>query len=136
MPLSLLDTDSLSEIIKGRNQTVLQHASAYLALHGVFTFSLITRYEILRGLKAKNATTQINLFDQCCRSSHILPITDEIIVRGADIYAELKQQGELISDADILIASTAQVHGLTLVTNNLSHFQRINGLSAVSWVNL
>jgi tRNA(fMet)-specific endonuclease VapC len=56
MSAALLDTDTLSEIIKARDSYVQRRAIAYLNLHRQFTFSIITRYEILRGLKAKNAT--------------------------------------------------------------------------------
>jgi predicted nucleic acid-binding protein len=56
-----------------------------------------------------------------------------IIVRAADLYADLYRDGHLISDADILIAATALVHGLTLVTENQAHFQRIRNLRIASW---
>lgn len=129
----LLDTDTLSEVIKGRDPAVSQRASDYLTAQGVFTFSIITRYEILRGLKARDATRQLQAFDAQCQKSRILLLTDEIIVRAADIYADLCRRGELISDADILIAATALVHRLTLVTGNTDHFQRMAGLPIENW---
>jgi tRNA(fMet)-specific endonuclease VapC len=133
MRLSLLDTDTLSEVMKGKNLTIRQTARQYLDVYGRFTFSLITRYEILRGLKAKQASAQVAAFEHRCRVSEVVPLTDAIIVQGADIYADLKRQGLLISDADILIASTALIHGLALVTNNLLHFNRIPGLILETW---
>lgn len=50
MPRALIDTDTLSEVIKGRDPHVLRQAGEYLSAHQRFTFSIITRYEILRGL--------------------------------------------------------------------------------------
>jgi tRNA(fMet)-specific endonuclease VapC len=129
----LLDTDTLSEVIKGRDTHVRNHARQYLATFGVFTFSLITRYEILRGLKARNAVRQLERFEQQCRRSHVMPLTDAIIVRAADIYAALYRRGQLISDADILIAATALHHNLIMVTENRDHFQRIPGVIVESW---
>jgi tRNA(fMet)-specific endonuclease VapC len=52
----LPDTDTLSEVMKGRAAHVRAKARHYLAAYGRFSFSIITRYEILRGLKAKAAT--------------------------------------------------------------------------------
>ena len=52
MEPALLDTDTLSEIMKGVDPHVQDHARRYLAVFRHFTFSIITRYEILRGLKA------------------------------------------------------------------------------------
>jgi tRNA(fMet)-specific endonuclease VapC len=62
-----------------------------------------------------------------------LPITDEIIIQAADLYALLHQEGQLISDADILIAATALRHNLVMVTENVDHFRRIPGLRIESW---
>ena len=53
---AVLDTDMLSAVMR-RNPLVIPKARAYLAQHGRFTLSIITRYEVLRGLKAKGATT-------------------------------------------------------------------------------
>ena len=56
----LLDTDTLSAIMR-KNTLVLPKARAYLTEHGQFTLSIITRFEILRGLKVKGATKPILL---------------------------------------------------------------------------
>jgi len=131
--LALLDTDTLSEVMKGRDPHVREKARQYLAMYGRFTFSIITRYEILRGLKAKPATLQLVAFAECCDQSTVLPLNDDIIVQAADIYADLRRGGHLISDADILVAATALGHHLTLVTENVAHFSRIPGLTIESW---
>jgi tRNA(fMet)-specific endonuclease VapC len=129
----LLDSDTLSEIIKGRDVGTQRKAQEYLVRHERFQFSIITRYEILRGLKAKAASTQIQAFDELCQSSIVLPLTDEIVVRAADVFAALRKEGAIIDDADILIAARAQVHDLVLITNNLAHFRRIPDLRSESW---
>jgi tRNA(fMet)-specific endonuclease VapC len=133
MEPALLDTDTLSEIMKGRNAHVRDNARQYLATFGRFTFSIMTRYEILRGLKARAATRQLARFEQRCQRSEVLPLTDAIIVRAADIYALLYQRGQLISDADILIAATALQHNRIMVTENRDHFRRIPTLTVESW---
>jgi tRNA(fMet)-specific endonuclease VapC len=129
----LLDTDTLSEIMRGRDSNIVQKAREYLRTHGQFRISIITRYEILRGLKAKQASHQITLFEERCRKSILYPLIDDIIVKASDTYAYLYNQGLLISDADILIASTALVNNLTLITGNLEHFNRIPNLVSQSW---
>jgi tRNA(fMet)-specific endonuclease VapC len=128
-----LDTDTLSEVMKGRDRSVAQRALDYLAAQGAFTFSIITRYEILRGLRAKEATQQLQTFEARCKHSNVLPLTDEIVGQAAEIYGYLYRRGELISDADILIAATALVNRMMLVTENVDHFQRIVGLPIESW---
>jgi len=129
----LLDTDTLSEIMRGRDSNIVQKAREYLKTHGQFRISIITRYEILRGLKAKQAFRQITLFEERSRKSVVYPLIDDIIIKASDIYAYLYKQGLLISDADILIASTALVNNLTLITGNLEHFNRIPNLVCQTW---
>ncbi len=129
----LLDTSTLSEVMKHRDPHVQQRARHYLRAHRRFTFSILTRYEILRGLKAKHAGRQIENFDRQCAISEILPLTDSIVLRATDIYASLHERGKLIGDADTLIAATALVHGLGLVTENADHFARIPELEVESW---
>lgn len=63
-----------------------------------------------------------------------MSLTDEVVVKAAKIYAELHACGELIGDADILIAASALVHGLGVVTNNEDHFRRIKGLEVENWL--
>jgi len=103
-------------------------------VHQHLTFSIITRYEILRGLHAKHATAQVTAFDRLCSVSRILSLTDEIVVRAATIYADLHQRGTLIGDADILIGATGIEHGLVVVTNNTNHYNRIAALHLENWL--
>jgi tRNA(fMet)-specific endonuclease VapC len=114
----LLDTSTLSDVIKGLDRAVEERAIAYLSHHGRFTFSLITRYGILRGLHAQSAERQLERFEVQCSHSVVLPVTDGVVLRAAKIYGQLWQRGELIEDADVLIAATALEHGLALVTEN------------------
>ncbi len=129
----VLDTDTLSGIMR-QLPAALSSAQAYLSSYSQLTISIVTRFEILRGLSAKKAASQTSAFHAMCQSMEVLPITDAIIVRAADIYGTLHQTGQLVGDADILIAATCLEHGCAIVTNNTSHFSRIPGLSTQNWL--
>jgi len=129
----LLDTDILSAIMRN-DALASDNARNYLARQARFTFSVITRYEVLRGLKAKKAERQAEAFGRFCTMSEILPVTDEVVVKGAEIYAALRSRRDLVGDADILIAATALVNGAGLVTNNEGHFNRIEDLYIENWL--
>lgn len=133
LPESILDTDTLCAIMR-QHPLAWKRSKEYLACHDRFTFSTLTRYEVLRGLMAKDARRQLQAFEQLCNVSYVVALADEVVVEGARIYAELYRQGCLISDADILIAATAKVRGLTLVTNNEDHFMRITQLPIENWL--
>ena len=130
---AIIDTDILSAIMKG-NTVVDKKATDYLNIHKQFTFSIITKYEILRGLKAKKAKRQISNFEQFCIVNEIIPITDEVIEKSSDIYSDLHQKGQIIGDADIFIAATAICNGLTVITNNIEHFKRVTNLTIENWL--
>lgn len=131
-PPVLLDTDILSELLK-QHPLVVQRVRTYLADHERLAFSIITRYELLRGLKAKHAQTQEAAFNLLCHASLILPLTDQVVERAATLYGDLYRQGALLPDADLLIAATALEAQRTLVTNNLAHFQRVPTLVIETW---
>jgi tRNA(fMet)-specific endonuclease VapC len=132
-PKTLVDTDILSAIIK-RHPNALNQARNYLATHAQLTFSLITRFEVRRGLEAKKAAKQITAFDRFCASNELLPLTEPIVVRASRIYGDLHRRGNLIGDADILIAATALEHGAIISTNNEAHFRRVPNLVVVNWL--
>ena len=108
MAACLLDTDILSEVLKQKNPLVVQTAAAYLRMHQQFAFSAITRYEMLRGLKAKAATRQLQNFAVFCQHSLVLGVTDAIFDRAADLWVTTHAAGRPQKDADLLIAAAAQ----------------------------
>jgi len=57
-----------------------------------------------------------------------------VLDNAAQIYSELKAKGELIEDADILIAAICLSIKYVLATNNAKHFEKINGLVVENWV--
>ena len=63
----------------------------------------------------------------------VLGVEAQVARAFGEIKGHLRQQGRLLEDADLFIAATAQVYGLTLVTNNGAHFARIAGLAIDTW---
>jgi tRNA(fMet)-specific endonuclease VapC len=130
---ALLDTDVLSEVLKGKHRQVAQSAEQYVREHQRFTFSAITLYEIERGLLARRATRMLAQFDEIVRSSRVLPVSTPVLRRAARLWADAKTAGQPQNDADLLIAATALEDGLSLVTGNRRHFDWIPGLELESW---
>ena len=115
------------------NEKLSSHAQRYLNQHQKLSFSIITQYEILRGLNAKRASRQIDSFLRLCNLSIVRPLSGRVVIRAAEIFGALRSSGQLVSDADILIAATAIEKNLTLVTNNQSHFSRIPDIDLMNW---
>jgi tRNA(fMet)-specific endonuclease VapC len=130
---SLVDTDILTEIFKRRNRTVAASAAAYLREHGQFAISAMTRFEVVRGLRHKRANVSLHRFELMCARMLVLPISDDVLDRAADLWVEARDGGHPQRDADLVIAATALVQNRELVTGNTPHFQWINGLRVANW---
>ena len=133
MDEAILDTDIMSEVLKARNQQVLNVAQQYLAQHQRLAFSAITLYEILRGLRASQATRGLNTFLTLVGNSDVLPVSILVLFRAADLWADAGRGGYSRNDADLIIAATALESGRVLVTGNSQHFSWISGLSLADW---
>ena len=61
----------------------------------------------------------------------VLCLDDNSVVKSAEISSELIKKGVVISDCDCLTAGIALSKGINIiVTRNLGHFKRINGIKA------
>lgn len=133
MPPCLLDTDILSEILKGRDRSVTAHADAYLQRRRRFTISAFTAYEVRRGLLWRGATAKLAAFDQLLPTFEIFPVTSKVLGKAAELWSLAATNGNPKMDADLVIAATAIVHQRQLVTGNTPHFEWIDELSVESW---
>lgn len=128
----LLDTDICIALFRGKDNVVKKIAKIGLKKCAI---SEITRTEILVGreiAKLKQLKVKDFFFDSFFNSITIYPFSDssESYVQNK---AKLTVTGKRIEDFDLIIASTAQAHGLTLVTGNISHMSRIDGLEIEDW---
>lgn len=128
----LIDTDILSYYFKGDNE-VIKNFELYLQHHDLIEISIITYYEILGGLLAKNALKQLSVFEDFVLDNLVIPMTDNSAKISAELYSTLRQSGKIVDDIDLLIAGIAIDNDLSLVTNNESHFNRIPGLKIDNW---
>ena len=126
----LLDSDTLSFYMK-HFPKVVAVAQNYLQQYQYFTFSIITRFEILRGMKASGATTRIKTFNYLCSQNEIIGIDDKIIVRAADIYADFTRLAHY--GCRYFDCCNRFGNNLAVATNNESHYNRITGLQILNW---
>lgn len=64
----------------------------------------------------------------------VIEVTTTIAERFGEIRAQQFASGQFTPEMDLLIASTALVHGLTLVTHNTKDFANVPGLQVVDWL--
>ena len=128
-----LDTNIITTFLK-KELKVVKRVSDYLEFFDRLSINVISYYEILRGLKDLGNDEKLKRFEEFIKENELVSIRKETIEKGAEIYAYLKKEGNLIEDADILMAAIAIVEDLVLITNNMSHFKRVKGLETENWI--
>ncbi len=126
----LLDTDILSEYLKGHDLSVVSRSEAYAKQHGVFTFTSVTVHEIVYGLGSKGAYAQLaKVSSWLAKNEEITPAAEDF-VGAALLKAGAKRQGNVLELSDCLIAAVAMRLDLPLVTGNTYDFQAMQRAGA------
>lgn len=132
MKLTLIDTNILSFFF-WNHSLVVERFQAYLKEHEKINISIITYYEVVSGLKHRDAQKQLISFEEFVSYNTVVPLTTNSTKISADIYANLRNKGTPIDDIDILIAGIAIANDLIIVTNNVRDFGKIENLEIQDW---
>jgi len=124
----LLDTDVLSEIFKGKNDSIIAHAMDYRSQYGYFTTSVITMMEMVKGFQKVQREDALKKLLAALKGTEILAFEREAAKFAGRIFGDLERNGQPVGRSDPMIAGIAIAHDLTLVSGNLSHYQRIQNL--------
>ena len=134
-----LDTNIISEYLKG-NKTIKGELGKLLLSGEKIYITGVVYYEVKRGLLHIDAKKQLSVFNELCKKFEPLLLDNLIIFdKASEIYADLKGRGLLVGDEqtgdnDIYIASLTITHNMTLVTNNIKHFERISNIKIKNWL--
>ena len=128
----LLDTCVLSDFAKGDTQT---RTRIYQVSPRDIAVSTITQMEILYGLRLNpRLNSKLGpIMEQFFGAVRIVPFNDVAALATAVLRATLKRRGTPIGAYDVLIAGVALANDLTLVTSNVSEFERIADLRIENW---
>jgi predicted nucleic acid-binding protein len=128
----LLDTDTLIFILNG-SDTVVQNLRMHL--EDSISISVISLMELYYGAhKSQKISSNLAKVKRLEEAMQIIPVGTEVTEIFGLLKATLEVQGNRLDDFDLVIAASALTHHLTLVTNNLAHFSRIEGLKLENWV--
>lgn len=120
----LCDTNILGELARTR-----PNAGVASWAHGIthIALSAVTLEEIRFGLTWKPNARILKWFEMFLKDfCDILPVTAEIAAHAGSLRGGFQARREFRTQADMLIAATAALHGLTLVTRNTRDFEGCN----------
>ena len=117
----MIDTSVLIEYSKAKKLELLD--GSYI--------SVITLLEFLRYFRDENVRREMkSLLESFFR---VINLSNDVILTYCKLYTLLKERGSLISDADLLIASSALTKDLILYTLDLKHFERLEEFGLKLW---
>jgi tRNA(fMet)-specific endonuclease VapC len=126
----LVDTDWVIQYLRGDPAIVSRLGE--LEPHGL-GLSIISLAELWEGVfYSRDPDGAGQDLADFLRGVTVLGIDADIAQRFGRERGRLRGAGMMIGDFDLLIGATAVHHNLTVLTNNRSHFERIDGLAMES----
>ncbi len=127
----LLDTDICIEILRG-NENVIRKMKKQTQIAAV---SYMTAGELFYGsAKSNNNNKNKWIVKTFLSTVEIIDFDLEIMEMFGEIKFKLQKKGEMLPDADIIIASVALCKCKKLITGNTSHFSRFTNLDLENWI--
>jgi tRNA(fMet)-specific endonuclease VapC len=127
----LLDTDTIIYNLKGHpavEKNLRQH------FHDSIKISVITLMELYYGAyKSQKVASNLSKIKTIENSMEVIPLGKELVEIFGIHKAKLEKTGARLDDFDLILACCDLAHNLVVVTNNVKHFQRIEGLKIANW---
>ena len=126
----LLDTNVISELRKPRPEPKVVALIAGQPLDRMFV-SAVTLAEIRFGIEmVPDAGKRVELQDWLTLKvrpmfeQRVLPISEDVMLKWRLLVEEGRKSGHTFSQPDLIIAATALHHGLTLITRDVSDYEK------------
>jgi tRNA(fMet)-specific endonuclease VapC len=127
----LLDTDIVIYSLKGHSAV---KKNLERNLHAALKISIVTLMELYYGAyKSQKVASNIGKIKRIEDALEIIALGRESAEIFAMLKTDLEKAGTPLDDFDLILAACALAHDLVLVTNNVKHFQRIQGLKFENW---
>ena len=128
----LLDTNICIDVINAKPAAVLQRFRDYRM--GEIGICSVVAAELAYGVAKSGSARNRQALEMFLAPLMILPFDEAAVWAYGDLRSELERRGQPIGALDTMIAAHALSQNATLVTNNLSEFERVPGLQLENWV--
>jgi predicted nucleic acid-binding protein len=121
-----LDSDVLINFLRKDSKTVQLMNKLRTEKNDIF-ITPINSFELLNGIP-KDSKMDKSKVIEFLKNFSIKNFDYDSSIKAAEIFEDLKNSGGTVDLADVLIASIIITNNETLITNNISHFERISRL--------
>ena len=102
--------------------------------HSGLSISAISEAELWYGVEnSAHSERNADILRAFLATVEILPFDTFAAAEYGRVRAKLRRAGTPIGDRDTLIAAHVKAAGMTLVTNNIGEFERVEGLTIEDW---
>ena len=130
----LLDTNIVIYVIKRKPLEVLAMFNQH---EGRMAMSVVTLAELYHEAeKSERVSQNLAVMEDFTSRLEVLPYTAAAAQHYGAFRGALEKVGQTIGVNDLHLAAHARSQGLTVVTNNLSEFERVPGLLVENWVDV
>lgn len=119
----VVDTDVLIDYFAGISPSA--EAVTRLLREDHLAVTTLSLFELACGAQTPQQLQDIELLVE---AAHLLGLDVPAALRAGAIYRELRQRGQLLGTADLLIAGCCLTEELPLLTRNVEPFGRVRGL--------
>lgn len=128
----MLDTNLCIHVIRQPDSPAKEKFQRHA---GELAISTVTWHELVHGAeRSRRPDYQLQIASDLASRLEVLAFDRPAADHSGHIHAALAKSGQVIGAYDMLIAGHARSLGLTVVTNNLREFERVDGLLCESWV--
>ncbi len=127
--MTILDTDYLVALLRGDAAAAAQ-ADKIKSPKTTIINAFELYYGADRSWNPKKSHAEVN---SLLKSMDVLEFEMPAVLASAKIQAELMNTGNPVNILDVLIAGIVMVNKEELLTRNVNHFNRINGLNWKKW---
>ncbi len=122
-----IDSSAAIHLMRGE----LPDASLYGETLGV---SVLVEMELLLGVLHGGKVKESKRVDAFIQQVQVFDFDRSAARKSAEVLAQLWREGKPIGDIDTQIAGHALSLGLPLLTDNVKHFRRVEGLEVIAWL--
>jgi tRNA(fMet)-specific endonuclease VapC len=126
-----LDTDASSAYLQGNKQVFsqfIQHSGGLFV--SIVSLAELYSWVYIADNPAKREEGLLSMLSDVT----VLQLDDDIARKCGEVRAALQRQGLRVPTLDLLIAGTALVNDLTVVTHNQRHFRLVPELRLEDWL--
>jgi len=128
----ILDSTFLIDVLRGKAS--VEELLGEVDVSGPPFVTSVTVMELYEGIYLAESTERERaVVEEMLDGINEIPFDRACGKRAGQINAELVAAGEPIDETDVMIAATALDYDLPVVTRNVDHFDRIDGIDVVSY---